>query len=444
MPARRARLPRSLRYALIALAVTATAVAALLWLAQDQEVLQLRSAHAADEPSSAEYLAALSSASTSRGNTFEILQNGDEVFPAMLEAIARADHRVSFETYVFEDGIVAREFVTALERAARRGLVVNIILDSFGGDGVTREQFDRLGAAGCHVSRYNAATPGGLEEVNYRTHRKILVIDGVEAFIGGVGVADHWLGDAQDAEHWRDTQVRLRGPVARDVEAAFYENFTEGSGPVTPLLNLTARAHAESDPTTSGHSTPGTPSQQAPTLVVRSAASGGTSDLKLLYLLLIASARHTLDIATPYFVNDPSVMWTLHDAVQRGVRVRVLMEGDITDAPPVKHASRRSYDQLLEWGIELYEYQPTMMHTKIMIVDDVWSMFGSANFDNRSLELNDELNVAVQDAELAKRFRETFDADLARAERIELARWRQRPLAGKVREFFWGYWGEIF
>ena len=182
----------------------------------------------------------------------------------------------------------------------------------------------------------------------------------------------------------------------------------------------------------------------AATLVVRSAASGGTSDMKRLYLLLIASARRTIDIATPYFVSDESSQWALLDARQRGVRIRILTESDITDAPPVKYASRRAYEDLLEAGIELYEYQPTMMHAKTMMVDGVWSMFGSANFDNRSLELNDELNVAVHDADLSQRFGRVFQDDLTRSNRLGLDAWRQRSLTERAREAFWGLWGEVF
>jgi len=166
--------------------------------------------------------------------------------------------------------------------------------------------------------------------------------------------------------------------------------------------------------------------------------------MKRLYLLLIASASRTIDIATPYFVSDESSQWALEDAVQRGVRVRILTEGDVTDAPPVKYSSRRVYEQLLARGIALYEYQPTMMHTKTMVVDGVWSMFGSANFDNRSLELNDELNVVVHDADVASRFLKAFEADLQRARQLELDAWRRRSLLDKTRERFWGYFGEVF
>ena len=254
------------------------------------------------------------------------------------------------------------------------------------------------------------------------------MIDGAVGFTGGVGVADHWLGNAQDANHWRDTQVRMTGPIARDLEAGFYENFIEGETPIAPHLD---------DP-------PAAKDEEGASLIVRSSPSGGSNDLKRLYLLMIAAARSTLDITTPYFVTDESTTWALQDAVQRGVKVRIIVEGDRTDAMPVKYASRQSYEQFLVLGIEIYEYQPTMMHTKAIVVDGVVSMFGSANFDNRSLELNDELNVAVASADLAARLSEDFDLDLRRAKRLELDEWRRRSLLEKTREYFWSYFGEIF
>ena len=248
----------------------------------------------------------------------------------------------------------------------------------------------QLQEAGSRTAVFNEARWYRLEEVNYRTHRKLLIVDGEVAYTGGVGVADHWMGDAENEDHWRDTMVRLRGPIARLIEGAFHENFIESGGVVEPELNL----EVADEP------------HQNDALVVKSMPSGGSSDLKRLYLLCVALARRSLDIQSPYFITDASSRWALQDAVSRGVKVRVLMEGDRTDALPVKFASRSAYEQLLEMGVELYEYQPTMMHAKVLIVDGVWSMFGSANFDNRSLELNDELNVAVLDRDLARRFTE--------------------------------------
>jgi cardiolipin synthase A/B len=422
---------RPLRRALLILLGVAIAIAAFLAIAQDQQTLRIRSGVAAEDAASAQYAAALVGAPVSHDDAFDLLKNGDEIFPAMLGAIDAARQRISFETYIFEEGSVADRFMAALLSARGRGVAVNLVVDFFGGSAMSDRHIEQLRAAGCHVSSYNAAKWYQLEDVNYRTHRKILVVDGTVAFVGGAGIADHWLGNAEDAAHWRDTQFRITGSTARLVEAAFYENLIEGGDVITPQLNhpaaADARAGGESD-----------------SVVLRSAATGGSNDLKRLYLLLIAMARRSLDITTPYFITDESTLWALEEAVHRGVRVRILTESDLTDAMPVKYASRDKYDALLSMGVELYEYQPTMMHTKAMVVDGVWAMFGSANFDNRSLELNDELNVAVRSSDLAARLHTMFDEDLRHSSRLELDQWRRRSLLEMSRERFWVYWGEVF
>lgn len=416
------------RRAFVILLAAAGVVAMLLMLAQDQETLKVRSAIAAEDPRHSAYLSALVGAALSRGNRYDVLTNGDQIFPAMLDALRNAKRRISFETYIYDKGEVADRFTAALEEAARRGVHVNLVVDSVGASGMKGDDIKRLETAGCKIGSFHSLTWYSLEEVNYRTHRKILIVDGEVGFTGGAGVADHWLGHAESKEHWRDTQVRIRGPIVRLLEAAFYENFFETAGIVTPELD---------DPKTEeediGHS-----------LVLRSSPTGGSNDLKRLYLLGLASARRTIDITSPYFVTDESTEWSLKDAIDRGVKVRILVEGDKTDAMPVKYASREAYDRLLSMGIEIYEYQPTMMHTKTLVVDGAWSMFGSANFDNRSLELNDELNVAVSDRDLARRFLDDFEQDLRVSSRLELAAWRQRSRLEKSRETFWSYFGEIF
>jgi cardiolipin synthase len=416
------------RKALKAFIVIAVVVATGLAIAQDQETVELRSALPADDPAAAEYLAALVAANLVSGNSYDVLLNGDEVFPAMLDAIKQARHRVSFETYVYEEGVVADWFTDALEQAARRGVTVNLILDAIGANKMESGHLERLEAAGCHIVNFNPTSWYTLEELNYRTHRKILVVDGEIAFTGGVGVADYWLGNAQGPDHWRDTHVRVRGPIVRLIEAAFYENFIEGERTVTPILSEAPPVEGADDRS----------------MVVRSSPSDGASDLKRLYLLAIAMARTSIDITTPYFVTDESTTWAFQDAISRGVKIRVLVESDITDQQVVKYASRAAYEGLLERGIGIFEYRTTMMHAKTMVVDDVLSIFGSANFDNRSLELNDELNVAVVSRRLATRLRQDFERDVLVSTPLTLAEWRKRPLLAKVQEHFWSYFGEVF
>jgi cardiolipin synthase A/B len=416
------------RRGFVILLVAAAIVIIGLMFAQDQETLRIRSAFAATDPANPEHLAALSGADPTRGNQYDVLTNGDQIFPAMLAAIDGARRRVSFETYIYDKGEAANQFTDALERAARRGVRVRLLTDSVGSSAMPAEHVDRLRKAGSEVIAYNPLRWYSLESVNYRTHRKILVVDGEIGFTGGVGVADHWLGHAQDKDHWRDTQVRLRGPIVRLLEAAFYDDYADSTGPVGPEL----------DPA------PARRNEQDASFLVRSSPTGGSSDLKRLYLLIVASAQKTLDITSPYFVTDESTRWSLEDAVRRGVTVRILVEGDITDAMPVKYASRAAYDRLLELGIQIFEYQPTMMHTKVLVADGIISMFGSANFDNRSLELNEELNVAVWSRDVAARFTQDFEEDLRKAQRLELGTWRERSVLEKSREHFWSYFGEIF
>jgi cardiolipin synthase len=414
----------SLKIVLVAAIVTATVLA----IAQDQQTVELRSAVSAEDSTAAEYLAALVAADLVEGNSYDVLVNGDQVFPAMLEAIASASNRISFETYVYEKGLVADQFTDALEQAAGRGVTVNVILDAIGTGSMETSHVKRLQMAGCHVVTFNPTAWYTLEELNYRTHRKILVVDGSVAFTGGVGIADHWLGNADSPQHWRDTHVRIEGPIARLLEAAFYEDFVGGGFAVTPVLTHTVRAANGDDRA----------------MIVRSSPSDGASDLKRLYLLAIAMARRSIDITSPYFLTDESTRWALDDARTRGVTIRILVESDITDHRSVKYASRDAYTDLLDQGIEIYEYGPTMMHAKTLVVDGVLSIFGSANFDNRSLELNDEVNVAVISRQLASRFLRDFEHDLQTSERLSLEAWRKRPLMDRLHEHFWSYFGEVF
>ena len=269
-----------------------------------------------------------------------------------------------------------------------------------------------------------------VEATNNRTHRKLLIVDGEVGFTGGVGVADHWLGDARNEKEWRDTQFEITGPVVQALEACFYENWVEAGGTEAPPIG------------------PAPPSAPVPgediSIVVWSNPTVGVSNVKLLYLYSIDAARQTIDIQSPYFVLDGSVRQALTRARERGVSIRVLTDGEHTDTKSVKHASRNEYAELIEAGDRVFEYQPTMMHTKAMVIDRRWSIFGSANFDNRSLELNDEITIAADDPSLAATLSAAFDADLARSKEWTAEDWSRRPWHWKLREQFWGLFGEVF
>lgn len=405
-------------------------LAVVVLLAKDRENIRVESAYGASDPEFPAYLAALVGANPTRGNTFEVLENGDAFFPAMLGAIGRARQRIDFETYIYEKGEAGDAFTAALEAAARRGVEVNLVVDAVGSKKMSGDDEKRLQAAGVRLGKFGTPRWFKPQQMNYRTHRKVLVVDGREAFTGGAGVADHWLGHAQDADHWRDMMVRIEGPLAPLLEGAFNVNFISTVAPVRPAIAIVHEAAAAAP--------------HGSAFVIRSAATGGSNDLKRVYMLAIAAARRTLDITSPYFLMDASSKWALAQAAGRGVRVRILVEGDQTDARIVKYASRREYQRLMDEGIEIYEYRPTMMHTKAMVVDGAWSMVGSANFDNRSLELNDELNVAAADPALAAKLTEAFEEDLRRSERLDAREWPKRSMLEKVRESFWSYFSEVF
>jgi cardiolipin synthase len=346
----------------------------------------------------------------------------------MLAAINRARQRIALETYIYAKGDVGTQFTDALEAAGKRGISVRIVLDSIGSKKMSDDDEKRLEAAGAEIRWVNPLVSFQIEEVNYRTHRKALVVDGNVAFVGGMGIADQWARDEKDFPRWRDTMVEMRGPAVDDVEAAFNQNWIVVGGVVEP----------EVEPDKAALSGP------AKSIVVWSAPQTGVNELKLLYLLAIAAARRSIDIESPYLIVDESSRWSIDQAVKRGVHVRMLVEGDKTDAKAVKYASRADYESLLEEGVEIAEYQPTMLHTKAMVVDGTLSIVGSANFDNRSLELNDELNVAVFDRGLASRLLQDFDRDLMKARKLDLDTWRSRSVVERGREWVWSYFGEVF
>jgi cardiolipin synthase len=297
--------------------------AGLLLIAQDQETLRVESPVAARDPRFADYVASLVGAAVEPGDRYEVLRNGDEAFPAMLAAIEGAQSRVSFESFIYEDGVVSDRFTKALADAARRGVTVRLVLDAVGAT-LSRTSQQTLRDAGVSLVWFNTIRPWTIEETNYRTHRKVLVVDGTVAFTGGIGLADHWQGHAQSNDHWRDTQFKVIGPAVRALEASFYENWLESGGGSVPALD------------------PARPLQGtgARSVVIWSNPTGGASNVKLFYLLSIGAARERIDIQSPYVILDASTRYSIDAARRRGVKVRLLTDGDPTDAKPVKFASR--------------------------------------------------------------------------------------------------------
>ena len=415
------------RKLLTAVVIAVGAVAVLLFLAQDKSTLLIRSALRVGDPRFISYLATEINAPVSRGNQYTVLQNGDEIFPPMLDAIGKARQRVEFESYIFS-GTLADRFSDALIAAAERGVEVRIVLDAFGVPISPAKLRDRLEQSGVHLVWFNGLGTWTIDKANFRTHRKLLVVDGSVAFTGGAGVADKWLGHAESKDHWRDTQFRVTGPAVATLEAAFFENWSEAGGDPAPFFDPPQSAKGG----------------DSPSISVWSNASEGTNDVKLMFLFAIAGAQRTIDIQSPYFLPDASFRRSLAEARQRGVRIRVLTDGDITDTTSVKSASRAQYDALLAAGDQIFEFQPTMMHSKVMVIDGLLSLVGTANFDNRSFELNDEVAIAVSDSELAARLTNAFEHDLVRSKALTLDQWRHRPVTSKLAEAFWSPFSEIF
>ena len=413
---------------LAAVLIGAIVLAVGLLIAQDQATIRIKSSLSAADPRFPQYLANLLGHRLTSNDSYVVHTDGDQAYPAMLAAIDHAKERIALETYIYEKGEVGTRFTDALEAAARRGVRVRIVLDSVGSKKMADEDEKRLEAAGSDIKWVNPIVSFQIEEANYRTHRKALVIDGEVAFIGGMGIADQWLHDQKDLPKWRDTMVEMHGPVVTDVEAAFNQNWIVVAGVVEPEVE------PDIAPAT------GT----AKSIVVWSSPQSGANELKILYLLAIAAARQSIDIESPYLITDESSQWSIQDARRRGVRVRLLVEGDKTDAKAVKYAGRGDYEKLLEQGVDIAEYQPTMLHTKAMVIDGLLSIVGSANFDNRSLELNDELNVAVFDRALAARLLQDFERDLTKSKKLDLESWRRRSPFERGRDWLWSYFGEVF
>ena len=363
---------------------------------------------------------ALTAAPISDGNDVDLLINGDRIFPGFVEAIEGAESTINLVTYVYWRGDIAHDIAGLLCRRARDGLEVNVLLDWVGTTKMERGLIEKMEEAGVCVARFRPLKPYAVRRLNNRTHRKLLITDGRLGLTGGVGIAEEWTGDAQDPDHWRDTHVRVRGPVVRQLQGAFLENWLEATGDV-----LVGPGYLpDLDPVADG----------GPMQVVRSSAGVGDTNVEVLYFLAIESARRTLDLTAAYFSPRPAFIQALCDAADRGVRVRLLVPGEHIDKEFVRIAGRDAYEPLLECGIEIHEYGPTMLHAKTLCVDGVWSSVGSVNFDNRSFQLQDEATLCVQSTRFAGELTEQFERDLQVSERIDPGRWNGRPLHHKAAE----------
>jgi cardiolipin synthase len=355
------------------------------------------------------------------GNHVVDLENGDGIFPAMLAAIRSAQKTITFETYIYWEGEVGKAFADALSERARAGVQARVTIDWVGSITMDESQLQKMQDAGVHVERYRPLHWYNLGRINNRTHRKLLVVDGRIGFTGGVGIGDPWLGNAQDPDHWRDLHFRIEGPAVAQFQAAFNDNWIKTTGEVLngadyfPQLDRAGGMDAH---------------------LFISSPSGGSESMHLMFLMAIAAAEHSIDLQAAYFIPDELITKALIAARHRGVRIRVVVPGKNTDSDAARFASKAGWGPLLLAGVEIYEYEPTMFHNKMLIVDRELVSVGSTNFDLRSFRLNDEASLNVYDRDFASRMTDVFESDLKPTKRYTYQTWKKRPLKEKLFETF--------
>jgi cardiolipin synthase len=364
-------------------------------------------------------LEALTGIAFTEGNSLTVLRNGDRIFPAMLAAIDGAERSVDLMTYVYWKGDIATRFADALSAAAGRGVRVRLLIDAVGGLQIERSLVNRMDDAGVHVEWFRKPWLNSPLKQNHRCHRKVLVVDEEVAFTGGVGIAEEWCGDARDATEWRDTHVEVRGPAVDGLRAAFAQNWAESG----------RELYDDNDIFPQASQTGSTVAQ-----VVRGSASLGWDDLQSTFRVLLDSATERLSIATAYFAPDDFFLERLCAAAQRGVRVDLLLPGPHADKRACQLASEAAYDRLVSCGVRVWNFQPAMMHAKIMVVDGIAAAVGSSNFNRRSLDHDEEVVLVALDESVAGLLAADFDADLERSEEIDLTRWRNRGPRQKLLE----------
>ncbi|HEV3007827.1 MAG TPA: phospholipase D-like domain-containing protein [Burkholderiales bacterium] len=354
-----------------------------------------------------------------RGNAVEIFQNG-AFFDAMLEDILAARQTVHFETFLWKEGRLGQRVADALSRQARAGLKVRLVLDAIGCKKMGKKVQAQMREAGCQLAIYHPRTLKNIGVLAERDHRKLTILDGRIAWVGGHCIVDEWLGDAQDRHHVRDMSVRLRGPVVHAVQSAFSENWVEVTGKLFvgaeyfPLLEPAGEVEA--------HMASMKPEGSAPAV-------------KILHHTVICCARERLWIQNPYFVPEPDAIDAFAQAVKRGVDVRVMVpSADASDMPIVQHAAHRNFQRLLDSGVRIFEYRKTLLHQKVMTVDGVWCAVGSSNFDDRSFETNDEITLGFHDRALAKQLEEIFEEDRAHCIELQAAVWKKRGLLHRAKD----------
>ncbi len=376
--------------------------------------------HPIDSREFVNFLSAIVNARLFSAGDVRVLNSGASIYEAELAAIRGAKRSVHLEAYLFLRGKIAGEVLAALIERARAGVTVRLVVDRIGSLATPNRYFSELRAAGGKVYWYQPIAWYTLKRFNNRTHRDILVVDAEVAFVGGAGVADYWIGPAANNAPWRDTMLRVTGELVKGLQTAFAENWLEASGEILAEEDflLTDVGEPRAVPPGSGLG-----------MVINSSPSAGRStQARILFQVLVASARKSIEICSPYFLPDRSLCDELLRAAERGVAVSVLLPGKWNNHPIARLASRRRYGVLLGGGVRIFEYQAGMIHAKVLIIDGKWSVLGSTNFDNRSFVLNDEVNVALLDPALSRQLQADFAADISNSRAVSLDEWRRRPL----------------
>jgi cardiolipin synthase A/B len=378
-----------------------------------------------DAPAFVNELESLVDSKLTRDNRMEVIPNGENFYRAEIAAMRQAQHSINIEAYIFHRGRITREVVDVLTERAKAGVHVNLVMDSVGSFSTRSAFFASLKQAGGKARFYHRLRLHNWFRANNRTHREITIVDGSVAFIGGAGFADWWAISKNDEPRWRDTVVRIQGEAVRALQGTFIENWLEASGEILDGPDYFPRLTAGAGQVTA-------------LVITSSPSSGGSTRSRILFQTLLAAARKSIYITTPYFLPDESMRAEMVRARKRGVSVNILVPGKKNDHALTYSSGRRAYGDLLAAGANIYEYQPAMIHAKIAVIDGVWSVLGSANIDNRSFGINDEVNLAVLDAQVAATLTANFDDDVAHAARIDLATWQRRSIWERTLE--WAGW----
>ncbi len=414
-PAKTVQLPLA---AVIGGALAIVIMALLLWSGMRRPDKTLQVQNPGELRALLPSIAGLTHSTMEAGNTMQLLQNGDMFFPPLLRDIAAARESIHIETYIWYDGRISRQLAKLLTEKARQGVEVRILVDASGGRQLKGEVKEMLEDAGAEIAHFHPLRFGNLAKLNNRDHRKLMIVDGRVGYIGGFCIADEWTGNARHKKEFRDTGLRITGPIVNRLQAAFAENWIEETGFIPAGDKYFPKIQ---------------PTGPTPAHLAYTSPSGSVSSVQILYYLAIKAARREILIQNPYFLPDGAGIKALEEAVQRGVDVRIMLPSDdATDNAIVQHASHHHFGTLLKRGVKIYEYQKTLLHQKVMVVDGLWSAVGSTNFDERSFELNDEVSIGVVDAALAAQLRAAFIDDLKHAKQRHLDEWKDRGLWHKT------------